>query len=151
LGFLHLIPTMPIHARARHLIVVLAAFSGLLYGEGSIGIFQGIVVPGSAKESGKFIYIQSKNGNLRRVKVTDAEVYYGETVPVAQRTKEASECLKEAAEVRVAAAQGKNGEWTAKEIIILHLPRPMLKAALSYWSLWYLSQNYRVTSVQEIV
>jgi hypothetical protein len=132
LGFLHLIPRMLIPAQARHLAVILAVLSGLLYGEGSIGIFQGIVVPGPAKESGKFIYVQSHNGNLRRVKVTDAEVYYGETVPVAQRTKDASECLKEAAEVRVAAAQGKNGEWTAKEIIILHLPRPTLKAALNY-------------------
>ena len=47
---------------------------------------------------------------------------FGTDVPPSQRVTSASESLKDSAEVRVTAEQGKDGEWMASEIVILKLP-----------------------------
>jgi len=98
--------------------------------EGTVGIFQGLVVDGSSRDSGTYIYVQGKNGNVRRVRVTGAKVYYADSVPASQRVKSAFECLQEHPEVRVTAEQAKSGEWKAKEIVILRLSRRRVEAVL---------------------
>src|SRR5262249_36681510 len=105
-------------------------FSGLGLAEGTIGIFQGLVVQGSSREAGKYIYVQGKNGNLRRVKITDATVTYADSIPVSQRIKSPVECLREHPEVRVTAEQGKDGEWKAREIVILRLSQSRVNVVL---------------------
>lgn len=130
----------------RLLIATIALFSGLSFaepgssasavfavagvGEGTVGIFQGLVVYGSSRDSATYIYVQGKNGNVRRVRVTGAKVYYADSVPASQRVKSALECLQEHPEVRVTAEQAKSGEWKAQEIVILRLSRRQVEAIL---------------------
>ena len=63
--------------------------------------------------------VASRNQIFRRV---PGEVLFGVDVPPSQRVTSASESLKDSAEVRVTAEQGKDGEWMASEIVILKLP-----------------------------
>jgi hypothetical protein len=98
--------------------------------QGTVGIFQGMVVYGSSRNSATYIYVQGKNGNIRRVRVTGAKVYYADSVPVAQRIKSALECLQEHPEVKVTAEQAGNGEWKAQEIAIIRVSRRQAQAVL---------------------
>ena len=59
---------------------------------------------------------------MRRVNIQKCRVRFGADVPPSQRVASASESLKDSAEVRVIAEQGKDGEWMASEIVILKLP-----------------------------
>jgi hypothetical protein len=86
------------------------------------GIFQGRVVEGTKKEAGRYIYVAGRGGYMRRVNIQRCRVMFGADVPPSQRVTSASESLKDSAEVRVTAEQGKDGEWTATEIVILKLP-----------------------------
>ena len=114
----------------RLLIATIALFSCLGFAEGTVGTFQGLVVSGSSQDSGTYIYVQGKNGNVRRVRVTGAKVYYADSVPASQRVRSALECLQEHPEVRVTAEQAKNGEWKAQEIVIVRLSRRQVEAVL---------------------
>ena len=86
------------------------------------GIFQGRVVEGTKKEAGRYIYVAGRGGYMRRVNIQRCRVLFGVDVPPSQRVTTASESLKDSAEVRVTAEQGKDGEWMASEIVILKLP-----------------------------
>jgi hypothetical protein len=86
------------------------------------GVFQGRVVEGSKKEAGRYIYVAGRGGYMRRVNIQRCRVLFGVDVPPSQRVASASESLKDSAEVRVTAEQGKDGEWMASEIVILKLP-----------------------------
>ncbi len=110
--------------------MVLVLISHLGLAEGPIGIFEGRVVQGTSREAGTYIYVQSKNGNMRRVRIKGARVYYADSVPAIQRTRAAAECLREPSQVRITAEQNKNGEWNAREIMILRLPSPRVEAVL---------------------
>jgi hypothetical protein len=114
----------------RLFIATIVLFSGLVFAEGTVGIFQGLVVYGSSRKSATYIYVQGKNGNVRRVRVTGAKVYYADSVPVSQRIKRAVECLQEHPEVKVTAEQAGNGEWKAQEIAIIRLSRQQVEAVL---------------------
>ena len=109
---------------------VSAAFAVAGVGEGTVGIFQGLVVSGSSRDSATYIYVQGKNGNIRRVRVTGAKVYYADSVPVSQRITSALECLHQHPEVKVTAEQAGNGEWKAQEIVIVKLSRRQVEAVL---------------------
>jgi len=114
----------------RLFIATVFLFSGFAFGEGTVGIFQGLVVYGSSRDSGTYIYVQGKNGNIRRVRVTGAKVYYADSVPASQRITSALECLQEHPEVKVTAEQAGNGEWKAQEVVILRLSRRRVEAVL---------------------
>src|SRR5438105_10329371 len=114
----------------RFLIATIFLFSGSNFAAGTVGIFQGLVIYGSARESGTYIYVQGKNGNLRRVRVTGAKVYYADSVPVSQRVKSALECLQEHPEVKVTAEQAGNGEWKEEEVVILRIWHRQVEAVL---------------------
>lgn len=86
------------------------------------GIFQGRVVEGTKKEAGHYIYVAGRGGYMRRVNIQRCRILFGVDVPPSQRVTSASESLKDSAEVRVTAEQGKDGEWMASEIVILKLP-----------------------------
>jgi hypothetical protein len=88
------------------------------------GVFQGKIVqlPSTkSKAKTKWLYIQSKNGAIRRANIANAVVEYDDDYPQAKRHKRAAESLVRAIEVRVTAEQdvGKDGEWQATTILIL--------------------------------
>ena len=107
----------------RLLLTTILLFYSLNCGAGTVGIFQDLIVHGFSGTGGTYIYVQSKNGNVRRVKITGAKVSYASSVPLSQRTKSPAECLREHAEVKVTAEQAANGEWKAQEIVILRLSK----------------------------
>jgi hypothetical protein len=118
-------------AAFRFFIATTVLFSGFSVGEeGTIGIFQGLVIPGSSREAGKYIYVQGRNGSLRRVKITGAKVSYADSIPLSQRIKSPIECLQEHPEVKVTAEQGGSGEWKAREIVIMRLSQSKLEVVL---------------------
>ena len=84
------------------------------------GSFRGVLVdgPGSKRHTG-WIYVQGKNGMLRRVEIAKANVTYDESYPVQKRKASARAALRSGIEVRVIATQGKDGEWHASEVEII--------------------------------
>jgi hypothetical protein len=88
------------------------------------GVFQGKIVQlpnAKSKSKTKWLYIQGKNGAIRRANIANAVIEYDDDYPVAKRHKRAAESLGRAIEVRVTAEQdvGKDGEWQATTILIL--------------------------------
>jgi hypothetical protein len=121
---------MPLPASFRLFIATILLFSGLNSEAGTVGIFQGLVVQGSSGAGGTYIYVQGKNGNVRRVKITGARVSYASSVPLSQRVKNPVECLREHPEVKVTAEQAANGEWKAQEIVIVRLSQRKVAVVL---------------------
>lgn len=87
---------------------------------GTPGSFRGVVVDGpeSAKHDG-WIFVQGKNGMLRRVEIAKATVRYDENYPQEKRRNSPRVALKAGIEVRVTATQGKDGEWHASTVDII--------------------------------
>lgn len=84
------------------------------------GIFRGVLVEDpSGSQSAGFIYLRSRNGNVRRVEASKAVVAYDESVPKEKQTQGAQQALKPGADVRVTAEQQSDGEWHASRIDIL--------------------------------
>ena len=86
------------------------------------GIFQGLVVEGTKREAGKYIYVAGRAGYMRRVNIQRCRVRFGESIPSSQRVQSAVESLRDSAEIRVTAEEDSHGEWVASEIVILKLP-----------------------------
>jgi hypothetical protein len=101
---------------------VALAFSFAVFA-GTPGIFQGQVYRDQNAASG-WIYVQSRNGMLRKVEVSRARVVYSASVPAADRAKEPRQDLIQGAEVRVTAEQDGEGEWRASRVEILKTSRP---------------------------
>ena len=112
-------------------IAVLLATSGLV-SAGLLGVFQGKIVKSSAVNSGSksksappehWLYVQSRNGSVRRVNIAKALVEYDDDVPAKQRHKNPAESLRLATEVRITAEQDHtddgSGDWQAKHVLIL--------------------------------
>ena len=84
------------------------------------GNFRGVVVEGpKAKQVQGWIFVQGKNGMLRRVEIAQANIHYDESFPESKRQVTPRTALKPGIEVRVTANQGKDGEWHATEIEIM--------------------------------
>jgi hypothetical protein len=102
---------------------------------GLLGVFQGKIVKTSVSAKSKsgskskaatpdrWLYVQSRNGSIRRVNAAKALVEYDEDVPVKQRHKNPAESLRLATEVRITAEQDRtddgSGDWQAQHILIL--------------------------------
>lgn len=98
------------------LVVHLAVFAG------TPGIFQGRIYRGQNASPG-WIYVQGRNGMLRKVEVSRARVVYAASVPVADRATDPSRDLIRGAEVRVTAEQDGAGEWRASRVEIVKVQR----------------------------
>src|SRR5215469_3490626 len=105
--------------RALFLTVVL---TGALPLFATKGVFQGLVVEGTKREAGRYVYVAGRGGSMRRVNIQKCRVRFGADVPPSQRVANAFESLKDSAEVRVTAEQGNDGEWVASDRVILKLP-----------------------------
>src|SRR3954469_18415177 len=80
------------------------------------GVFQGTVVQlPTAKEKTRWMYVQGKNGAIRRANIAKARIEYDDDYPKAKRRKKAEESLIKASVVRVTAQQdsARDGEWQA--------------------------------------
>ena len=87
---------------------------------GTPGSFRGKVVEGAQGTSDAgWLYVQGRDGSVRRVDISHASVGYDDTVPADQRKPAAREQLAAGAEVRVTAEQGRDGEWRASRVDIL--------------------------------
>jgi hypothetical protein len=75
----------------------------------------------SGKSKAKWLYVQGKNGAIRRANIANAVVEYDDDYPASKRHKRAADSLDRAIEVRVTAEQdeAKGGEWQATNILIL--------------------------------
>lgn len=90
---------------------------------GAEGMFQGTVVdpPTSEPSQPGWIFVKGRNRMLRRVEVAHAKVFYGAEVPASQKHSCHSECIETGQLIRVLAEQDAEGEWRAKQVIILEL------------------------------
>ncbi len=117
--------------RALAVTALAMAFSLAVFA-GTPGIFQGQVYRDQNSGSG-WIYVQGRNGMLRKVEVSRARVVYAPSVPVADRAKDPAQDLIPGAEVRVTAEQDGDGKWRASRVEILKISRPQnrLQAGLA--------------------
>jgi hypothetical protein len=87
---------------------------------GTPGSFRGKIVDGpNSGTDKKWLYVQGRNGMVRRVEVAHARVEYDDNVPTASRSRDPEDALKTGAEVRITAEQGSDGEWRASRVEIL--------------------------------
>lgn len=89
---------------------------------GTPGIFQGRVYQDQSAAPG-WIYVQGRNGMLRKVGVSRARVVYAASVPAAERAADPALDLVQGAEVRVTAEQDGAGEWRASRVEIVRIQR----------------------------
>ena len=97
-------------------VLSLSAFGG------TPGIFQGKVYQDQKANSG-WIYVQSRNGMLRKVEISRARVVYASSVAVADRATNPALDLVQGTEVRITAEQDGAGEWRASRVEIIKLER----------------------------
>ena len=84
------------------------------------GVFRGVLVesPKGERANG-FVFLRARNGSMRKVETSKAQVAYDESVPKEQQMGAPSEALKPGADVRVTAEQSSDGEWHASRIDIM--------------------------------
>jgi hypothetical protein len=91
-----------------------------------LGVFQGKIIQKTSTKSGRqLVYVQGKNGFVRKVDVARAVVEYDEDFPVETRLAKPAQALTVSAEVRITGQQKKN-VWLAEEVLIL-APSPDAK------------------------
>jgi hypothetical protein len=87
---------------------------------GTLGIFRGRLVQapeGHARHN--WIFVQSPNGMLRQVEISQAKISYADSVPLTHRSESPGSDLVPGVDVLVTADQDGAGEWRAHEIEIL--------------------------------
>src|SRR3954470_19053940 len=94
------------------------------FGAGMLGVFQGKIVRGPvAKGKARWLYVQSRNGMVRRVNIARASVEYDEDYPVSLKQQKPASSLALDVEVRITAEQEHSkkgdGEWQGREILII--------------------------------
>ena len=110
------------NARSLGVVIVVCLLCAEILSASAAGIFRGFVVEAPKAEArAGWIYVNSPNGMMRRVKVSRARVYYSHSVPLSLRNPQPSKSLVSGTEIRVTAEQDGDGEWNATEIEILHL------------------------------
>lgn len=91
---------------------------------GTPGSFRGTVVETDQQTIPGWIYVQGRNGAIRRVEISRARVDYDDSVPAASRNRKPQEALVAGTEVRITAEQGGDGEWRATIVEILNAVAP---------------------------
>jgi hypothetical protein len=101
------------HFGSALLLLVGFAFAG------SPGTFLGTMVTSGDDH---WIYVRSRNGTLRHVDISSAQVTYEPAVPRERRKNPAVRALEPGVEIRVTAEQDSNGEWRASQVEITGAP-----------------------------
>jgi hypothetical protein len=111
--------------RERSALVLGLVLIASLVAQGRIlGVFQGqIVREPYIHNKGKWLVVQSRNGFVRKVEISRAQIDYDEDFPTSARLTKAEQSLIESTEVRITAERLKSGkgdgDWQATEILIL--------------------------------
>jgi len=115
----------------RRTLATVLLFAAVAAYAGTEGTFRGTIVEPSKKSTSDsgWIYVQGHNQMLRRVLATKAKIIFAQEVPLELRNSNPAELLVSGTEVRVTAEQDSSGEWQAKTIEILRLPRHPTAAA----------------------
>jgi hypothetical protein len=101
-------------------VLLVVFFASLFALAGTAGSFRGKVVESEQTAvNPNWIYVQGRNGAIRRVEISKAKIEYDEGVPAANRNPKPQQALTSGTEVRVTAEQGKDGEWRASRVEIL--------------------------------
>jgi hypothetical protein len=105
----------------RRLVLALLILSSTAFAGTITGVFQGTVVQITAPQpqaKTRWMYVQGKNGVIRRANIAKANFDYDEEYPKAKRHKKPEESLKTTATVRVTAEQdiAKGGDWQATKV-----------------------------------
>ena len=86
------------------------------------GVFRGVLVENPHSEQGTgFVYLRARNGSMRKVETSKAQVAFDESVPKEQQVGAAADALKPGADVRITAEQESDGEWHATRIDIMSM------------------------------
>ncbi len=117
-------------------LIALILISPLAFAGSITGVFQGTVVQISASQpqaKTRWMYVQGKNGVIRRANIAKANFDYDEEYPKAKRHKKPEESLKTAATVRVTAEQdiAKGGDWQATNVSFVWPDAPVKSAPRS--------------------
>jgi hypothetical protein len=100
-------------------VAVTVVMTMVLLAAASTGSFRGKIVEGPNTAGKNWLYIQGRNGMVRRVDISHALVEYDEDVPMASRSRNPQDALKPGVDVRITAEQGSDGEWRASRIEIM--------------------------------
>jgi hypothetical protein len=106
----------------RSLFAILVTLFCVSTGWATPGIFRGTLVDPPTADSrnpGKFLYLQARNGAVRKVEISQAYVSFDDSFPQAQRKSKPQDLLKAGTDVRVTAEQAKDGEWHASLVEVL--------------------------------
>jgi hypothetical protein len=99
------------------LFSLLLALALAVPGEATPGHFKGKLVRERCSDA--TVYIQARNGSMRKVHVGRAQIAYHQDVAAAKREPDPADGLRRANQVLVTAVQDEEGEWTASRIEIL--------------------------------
>src|SRR4051812_9581019 len=84
------------------------------------GVFRGVLVENpKGEQANGFVFLRARNGTMRKVETSKAQVAFDESVPKEQQMGAASEALKPGADVQIPAEQSTDGEWHASRIDIM--------------------------------
>lgn len=86
-------------------------------GDPTPGLFKGKLVRERCSDA--TVYIQARNGSMRRVDVGKAQITYSREVAAEKRPSDPADGLRRANQVLVTAVQDDDGEWTASRVEIL--------------------------------
>lgn len=112
--------------RRLAIVVFAIALGSLVTFAGVVGVFQGrVVLRKGVKAEAGILYVESRHGMARKVRVGDAVIEYDEDVPKVRRKQKPAESLCENTLVRVTAEQSdqEDGPWRAINILILPEPK----------------------------
>ena len=84
------------------------------------GVFRGVLVESpKGEQANGFLYLRARNGSMRKVETSKAQVAFDDSVPKEQQMGAPSDALKPGADVRITAEQASDGEWRASRIDIM--------------------------------
>lgn len=116
----------------------------LLLEAGVVGVFQGrVVLRKGVKAEAGILYVESRHGMARKVRVGDAVIEYDEEVPKGLRKRTPAESLCEQTLVRVTAEQSQEEDGPWRAISILILPEPKRNGLPAGQNFSFLAQAFR--------
>lgn len=113
----------------RHFLLW-SLLGSLAFASGVVGMFQGKIVQAKGQQpSAEILFVQGRNGMVRKVNISQAKVEYDEDVPAADRLKRPADSLRQNTVVRITAEQteAQDALWKASEVLIISVKKPDLR------------------------
>lgn len=110
----------------RLIALTLLLGSLALAASGVVGMFQGKIVQVKGKElAPEILFVQGRNGMVRKVNISQAKVEYDDDFPSADRLKRPADSLRQNTVVRITAEQteAQDALWKASEVLIISVKK----------------------------